>query len=225
MIVGIIVAMGKELALLTPHLERAYIKTINGIDFHCGFIGDNTVVAMQCGIGKVNAAIGSVTLINNFNLDLVINTGVAGGADKSINIMDIVIGTRIAYHDVWCGPESPWGEIQGLPLYYKSDKAITDKIPTESNIKRGLICSGDRFIDSIEEIDAIKAKFPEVLAVDMESAAIAQVCTIMKKPFLSLRVISDSPGANKYNTKQYNDFWESAPKQTFKLLLNLLQTI
>jgi adenosylhomocysteine nucleosidase len=174
-------------------LERAYIKTINGIDFHCGFIGDNTVVAMQCGIGKVNAAIGSVTLINNFNLDLVINTGVAGGADKSINIMDIVIGTRIAYHDVWCGPESPWGEVQGLPLYYKSDKAITDKIPTESNIKRGLICSGDRFIDSIEEIDAIKAKFPEVLAVDMESAAIAQVCTIMKKPFLSLRVISDSP--------------------------------
>ncbi len=109
MTIGIIVAMSKELNLLLPLLNEPSQKNIDGFKFHIGSIGDKTIVAMQCGIGKVNAAIGTITMIKNFEVDLIINSGVAGGADSSVNVMDIVIGEKVAYHDVYCGPESTIG--------------------------------------------------------------------------------------------------------------------
>lgn len=223
--IGIIVAMGKELALLKPMLHDGSEKVIDGLTFHCGTVGSHEVVAMQCGIGKVNAAIGTVTLINNFAPDAIINSGVAGGADKSVNVMDVVVGARVAYHDVWCGPECPMGRVQGLPLYYEGAEIFLNAIEAGDDVKVGLICSGDRFIDKMAEVEAIKGNFPEALAVDMESGAIAQVCCVRGVPFLSMRVISDSPGASHNNTKQYNDFWETAPQQTFQMLHNLLLTV
>lgn len=223
--IGIIVAMGKELALLKPFLHHPETTTIDGLEFTCGAIGNNAIVAMQCGIGKVNAAIGTVTLINRFSPDFIINSGVAGGADPSIHVMDIVVGAQVAYHDVWCGPESPWGAVQGLPLYYEGHRQAINLIPKRDDIKLGLLASGDQFVDKIEKIQEIKRHFPEALAVDMESGAIAQVCKLRKTPFLSLRVISDSPGTNPDNTQQYNDFWEDAPAHTFEVLHQLLQTI
>lgn len=223
--IGIIVAMGKELALLKPMLQDGSEKVIDGLTFHCGHVGSHEVVVMQCGIGKVNAAIGTVTLINNFAPDAVINSGVAGGADKGVNVMDVVVGARVAYHDVWCGPECPMGRVQGLPLYYEGTENFLSAIEASDDVKVGLICSGDRFIDKMSEVEAIKANFPDALAVDMESGAIAQVCYVRGVPFLSMRVISDSPGASHNNTKQYNDFWEAAPQQTFQMLHNLLNTV
>ena len=220
--IGIIVAMAKELKLLKPMLQNSSEKTLFGFTFLLGSVGNHEVVAMQCGIGKVNAAMGTVTLINNFDLDAVINTGVAGGADPTVNVMDVVIGARVAYHDVWCGPECEMGRVQGLPLFYEGTDLFLSKIEERDDIKQGLICSGDRFIDKMSEVEAIKANFPDALAVDMESGAIAQVCCVRKVPFLSMRVISDSPGASHNNTKQYNDFWEAAPQQTFEVLHNLL---
>lgn len=223
--IGIIVAMSKELRLLLPHIKNLETKEDNGFKFHSGKIGNNDIVAMQCGIGKVNAAIGTLTMLNNYNLDLVINTGVAGGASKDSHVMDVIIGEQIAYHDVWCGPGTEYGEASGYPLYFESDKRYSDLIQERSDIKRGLICSGDKFIASIEEVNFIQGNFPNVLAVDMESATIAQVCYLRKTPFLCMRVISDSPGASKDNTAQYNDFWESAPEHTFQLVSELLNKI
>ena len=83
----------------------------------------------------------------------------------------------------------------------------------------------DLWLDKMEEIEKIKQNFPDVLAVDMESGAIAQVCHIRKVPFLSMRVISDSPGASHNNIKQYHDFWEAAPQQSFEILHQLLLTV
>ncbi len=223
--IGIIVAMGKELELLRPMLNDASEKKVDGLTFHCGTVGNHEVTVMQCGIGKVNAAIGTVTLINNFAPHAVINSGVAGGADKLVNVMDVVVGERVAYHDVWCGPECPMGRVQGLPLYYEGARMLLDAMPQGEDVKRGLICSGDRFIDKMSEVEAIKGNFPDALAVDMESGAIAQVCCVRGVPFLSMRVISDSPGASHNNTKQYNDFWEAAPSQTFALLKTLLERV
>ncbi len=217
--------MGKELELLRPMLKESIEKEVDGQMFHCGTVGSHEVVVMRCGIGKVNAAIGTVTLINNFVPDAVINSGVAGGADASINVMDVVAGERVAYHDVWCGPECPLGRVQGLPLYYEGSGLLLDAIPADEGVKRGLICSGDRFIDKKSEVEAIKGNFPDALAVDMESGAIAQVCCVRGVPFLSIRVISDSPGASHDNTKQYNDFWEDAPCQTFAVLRSLLERL
>ena len=220
--VGIIVAMRKELALLLPLLQAPESQSIDGLEFHVGTMGNHQVVVMQCGIAKVNAAIGTVTLINNFHPDLIINSGVAGGADKSVNVGDIVVGDKVAYHDVWCGPESTYGAVQGLPLYYEADKHALQLVSDDKTVKKGLIVSGDQFVDSIEQVKIIKSHFPDALAVDMESGAIAQVCELRHVPFLSLRIISDSPGASHNNTQQYNDFWEDAPVHTFHVLHDLL---
>ena len=220
--IGIIVAMHKELELLLPLLQNSEESRMGGCEFHRGKVGRHDVIAMQCGIGKVNAAIGTLTLVNSFLPDFVINSGVAGGADQSINVMDVVAGARVAYHDVWCGPESELGQVQGLPLYFQGAQRLLNLVPDREGIHKGLICSGDQFIDTLETVNRIKGNFPEALAVDMESGAIAQVCHLNKVPFLALRVISDSPGASHDNTRQYLDFWNDAPQETFNLVKDII---
>lgn len=223
--IGIIVAMSKELALLKPLLKSPNTVNINGFEFTEGQIAEHTVVALQCGIGKVNASVGTMVMVYNFSPDMIINTGVAGGAAKSVNVMDVVVGEKVAYHDVWCGPECKVGVIQGLPDYFMGSQAILSKLPESNSIKTGLIVSGDQFIESIEKVNIIKTNYPEALAVDMESGAIAHVCELMKIPFLSLRVISDSPGASHNSTIQYDNFWEDAPKQSFAIVEKLLNNL
>lgn len=223
--IGIIVAMRKELDLLLPLLQDSEESRMSGFEFYCGKMGRHDVMLMQCGIGKVNAAMGTLMLVNNFTPNYVINTGVAGGADTKVNVMDVVAGARVAYHDVWCGPESVLGQVQGLPLYFEGAKRLIDLVPERDHIHKGLICSGDQFIDTIEAVNCIKGNFPDALAVDMESGAIAQVCHLNKVPFLALRVISDSPGASHDNTKQYLDFWTDAPQETFMLLKDIITNL
>ena len=211
--IGIIVAMHKELELLLPLLQNSEESRMGGCEFHRGKVGRHDVIAMQCGIGKVNAAIGTLTLVNSFLPDFVINSGVAGGADQSISVMDVVAGARVAYHDVWCGPESELGQVQGLPLYFEGARRLLDLVPNREGIHKGLICSGDQFIDTLDAVSRIKGNFP---------GAIAQVCHLNKVPFLALRVISDSPGASHDNTRQYLDFWADAPQETFNLVKDII---
>lgn len=225
--IAVIVAMGKELRLLLPLIQDLTTTDIDGVTFYEGKVGKNRVIASQCGIGKVNAALGAYSVIKNFAPDLVINTGVAGGASKSINVMDIVIADRVVYHDVWCGPGTAWGEAAGCPLYFKCDEkynAIALKQGVK-NLVSGLICSGDQFIASMAEVERIQSHFPDAAAVDMESAAIAQVCYKQNVPFVCLRVISDSPGASHNNSVQYENFWEEAPEHVFDIVQQLLNEI
>lgn len=220
--IGIIVAMHKELELLLPLLKDSEESRMGGFEFHRGKMGRHDVIAMQCGIGKVNAAMGTLTLVNSFLPDFVINSGVAGGADPTVNVMDVVAGARVSYHDVWCGPESELGQVQGLPLYFEGAQRLLNLVPDREGIHKGLICSGDQFIDTLDAVTRIKGNFPDALAVDMESGAIAQVCYLNKVPFLALRVISDSPGASHDNTRQYLDFWTDAPQETFNIVKDII---
>ena len=222
--IGIIVAMSKELNLLLPLLSDKSELTVNDIVFHCGTLHDKEVGVLQCGIGKVNAAIGALTMIDNFGPDLIINSGVAGGTGSEAKILDVVVGERVAYHDVWCGPCAERGQIQGMPKFFTAPAEIIELpcLERDEHIKRGLIASGDMFVDNPEEVSRIKSLYPDVLAVDMESAAIAQVCHIKQVPFVSLRVISDTPGESDDNTAQYENFWETAPLHTFNILNTLL---
>ena len=223
--IGIIVAMSKELELLLPMLQNSEESRMSGFVFHSGKMGKHDVMVMQCGIGKVNAAMGTLMLVNHFDPDFVINSGVAGGADQSVSVMDVVAGERVAYHDVWCGPESELGRVQGLPLYFEGAKQLLRLLPDRQDIHKGLICSGDQFIDTIEAVNKIKGNFPDAIAVDMESGAIAQVCHVNKVPFLALRVISDSPGANHDNTRQYLDFWSDAPRESFQIVNDIINNL
>lgn len=223
--IGIIVAMRKELDLLLPLLHNGEESRMGGFEFHCGTMGRHDVMVMQCGIGKVNAAMGTLMLVNNFSPDYVINTGVAGGADPTVSVMDLVVSCRVAYHDVWCGPESVVGQVQGLPLYFEGSGRLLDLVPEREDIHKGLLCSGDQFIDTNDALQRIKGDFPEALAVDMESGAIAQVCHLNRVPFLALRVISDSPGASHDNTRQYLNFWADAPQETFNIVKEIINQL
>lgn len=213
--------MSKELALLLPMLEGHSTVDANGQTFHIGRIGRHEIIATECGIGKVNAAIGALTLIDTFHPGLMINTGVAGGTG-SARILDVVIADRVAYHDVWCGPGTTAGQAAGCPATF--DCPIADETFAGLDIRRGLVASGDTFISRPEEVERILGVWPDAVAVDMESAAIAHVCWIKCVPFICIRVISDTPGQAD-NISQYENFWSDAPAHTFSTLKTLLGRI
>lgn len=224
--IGIIVAMSKELGLLLPLIENRTETTVLGYTLHSGSIGSNQVTAMQSGIGKVNAAIATNLLIDTVTPDLIINTGVAGGTGR-VGILDVVIGERVAYHDVWCGPGTEEGDAAGCPRFFIAPKEILSlpALAPREGVVHGLICSGDRFIASPAEVERIRSIYPDVAAVDMESAAIAHACYLRNVPFISLRVMSDTPGDNDNNIAQYENFWQDAPAHTFTLLKSILSEL
>ena len=207
--IGIITAMSSEQKQVAQLLENKKEYTEGPFQYTEGSIRNNTIILMKCGIGKVNAAAGTVELIRTFQPDCVISTGVAGGIDSCLKIMDVVVSRQIVYHDVWCGEGNVYGQIQGLP-------------PTA--IHGGLICSGDKFITDRSELNDIKEKFHEGLAVDMESGAIAQICYIYKVPFISFRIISDTPGSDNH-WEQYTNFWETIADRSFEVTHTFLSSL
>ena len=141
--------------------------------------------------------------------------------------MDVVIGAKVAYHDVDCGPESALGQVQGLPLYYEADAALLEVargLQTDTRLHCGLICSGDQFITDPATLQTIKQRFPEALAVDMESGALAQVCHLYHIPFLSFRIISDTPGVENH-FDQYLNFWDTMADRSFSVTKALLEAV
>lgn len=220
--IAVIAAMSKELALLLPMISDHSVVKVNGMDFHTGRIGSHEVVATECGIGKVNAAVGSLTLIETFHPALVINTGVAGGTGRGAGILDVVIADKVGYHDVWCGPGTVPGQAAGCPLTF--DCPLTEDFFDGLGVKRGMVASGDFFVSRKEEVDHILEVCPDAVAVDMESASIAHVCWLKTVPFLCIRVISDTPGSAD-NIAQYENFWSDAPAQTFATLTSVLERL
>ncbi len=219
--VGIIVAMGSELKMLLAEMDAISEETVNATTFYRGTISGRDIVAMQCGIGKVNAAVGALTLIERYKPAAIINTGIAGGTGKEAGVLDVVIGKEVAYHDVWCGPGNAPGQVQGLPERFAGATAFFGINEDTPGVKLGLIASGDRFISTPEELETLLATQPEAIACDMESGAIAQVCHLKQVPFLAIRVVSDTPGAENH-IDQYLDFWNIAPTRTFAILRQLV---
>ena len=214
--VGIIIAMSSE--------YNEMLKLLGGKAE--GEIAGNRIILRESGIGKVNAAVKAVEMIKQEQPDCIISTGVAGGAGKGVRIMDIVVGREIVYHDVWCGDGNEYGQVQGLPARFRPDDTLYNiamSIKGESCIHGGLICSGDYFVGP-EQLEAIRKRFPEGLAVEMESGALAQVCHIYGIPFLSFRVISDSP-EEEGNYSQYIDFWSTVAETSFKNIRRFLEAL
>jgi adenosylhomocysteine nucleosidase len=225
--IGIIVAMDKEFAQLKTLLDDPTAEQHGGKDFVIGTVGNNDIVAQTCGIGKVNAAIGTVEMIDHYHPDLVISTGVAGGADVRMEPLDIVVGTQYVYHDVYCGDNAEYGQLIGLPPHFTAPKEYVEKakgMSSTAHIFDGLIVSGDWFVDSREKMQQILDKFPKAEAVDMESCAIAQTCYLYKTPFLSFRIISDVP-LKDTKAAQYFDFWDRMAEGSFNETKNFLESL
>ena len=222
----ILAAMDKEVQLIKNILENAKCENVNGnLPIIRGSINGHTIYVGKCGIGKVNAAVNTLLLINTLHPDLILNSGVAGGAGLPIG--SVLVADNVAYDDVWCGPGTTYGQADNNPLFF-TPYTETINLIRDSGLDRhvvfGLICSGDKFISSCEEIAFIRSHFPDVKAVDMESAAIAHVCHMTSTPFNIIRVVSDTPGEGE-NISQYKDFWVKAPEKTFTILKDLIQHI
>lgn len=181
---------------------------------------NDNIIVEKTGIGKVNAAVNAVRAILKYNPDLVISSGCAGGASTNLDVMDVVVSSRIVYHDVYCNlAGESYGQIQGMPLYYESPEELVklaESLDYSQHIHAGLIASGDWFVDSLDKINEIKSHFPDAIAIDMESAALAQTCFIMGVPFINFRVISDVP-AKGHNLLAYNNFWDTVSENSFSI--------
>ena len=217
--IGIIIAMDKEFRRISELLDGLDVELDGGRKFVTGTLGENELVLHQCGIGKVNAAIGASEMIRRYNPDLLVSTGCAGGGRTDMEVMDIVASTELAYHDVYCGEamgKTVYGQVQGMPARYTSPSELVEKAKAVSpRVHAGLIVTGDWFVDSKEKMREIVGHFPEAAAVDMESAAIAQTCHIYGIPFISFRVISDIP-LKDTNAAMYHDFWNTVADHSFE---------
>lgn len=225
MTIGILTAMQKEHEQIKRLLTDTQVVS-GRFPFTLGQICHARVVLMQSGIGKVNAALATAQLIRDNHPDLIISTGVAGGAVPSIHVQDVVVSDFLVQHDFNIGMGYEPGHIQGLPHFFQADSHLVNialqlQDPT---VHVGLIASGDQFISSPDQLKHILTLFPHTLAVDMESAAIAQTCYLYQVPFLSFRTISDTPGAD-HNEQQYQDFWNALAEHSFQLTHRFLQAL
>lgn len=164
--------------------------------------------------------------------DAIISTGLAGGIDACMQVMDVLAATQSVYHDVDCGAGlgCELGQVQGLPVRFDADEKLikhASEVPLADGerLVKGLICTGDQFITDRKRLDVIKGNFPDGMACDMESAAIAQTCYLLDIPFLSLRIISDTPGRTDDHQMQWNDFLASMCDKSFHFVKKYLETL
>ncbi|MGT2828314.1 5'-methylthioadenosine/adenosylhomocysteine nucleosidase [Streptococcus hillyeri] len=227
--IGIIAAMEEELRTLIPQLQEVKETEVLGNVYYAGKIAKHEVVLVQSGIGKVMSAMSVAILVDHFDVNAIINTGSAGAIAEGLAVGDVVVANKLAYHDVDVTAFGyALGQMAGQPLYFDSDQHLVSvfeqalKKQSLSN-KIGLIATGDSFIASQEKIDTIKAQFPEVLAVEMEGAAIAQAAHNIGKPFVVVRAMSDT--ANHDANISFDEFIIEAGAKSAQTLLTFLQLL
>lgn len=209
--------MHEELSALLALMPDERKQLAAGRDFWAGHLHGHEVVVVLSRIGKVAAATTATVLIERFGVKRILFTGVAGGLAPGVKVGDVVIANSFMQHDMDASPIFPRFEI---PLYgvsrFAADAEMAESLARATaevlrdparlvgdaamrefgiaapKIHRGLVASGDRFVSSAQEVQALRAALPDALAVEMEGAAIAQVCHDYGIPFAAVRTISDS---------------------------------
>ena len=228
--IALIGAMDQEIDLLKSSLENCQASNIAGYAFYHGMLHGAEVGLLKSGIGKVNAAIGTTLLLSSFNPDCVINTGSAGGLDPDLAVGDVVISSEVRHHDVDVtsfGYEM--GQMPGFPPAFLPDPLLvdvaTDSIRNVDGVQtvHGLIATGDSFMSCEERVAEIRRHFPELKAVEMEAAAIAQTCYQFGVPFIIIRALSDIAG--KESNLSFKSFLEIAATHSAKMVSDMVETL
>ena len=229
--IGIIAAEQEEFESILEEMKEEDRKEIYELTFVKGKIKEKACILVKGGIGKVNAARATQILIDKFKPDYIINVGVAGGLNPMLNIGDIVIGETLVQHDFDITAFGHTkGYIPGVGDKIYSDEYLINKIEEiignqeerVYNYEKGVIASGDIFCTEIPMRDKIYAKF-NAECVEMEGAAIAQVCSLCNVPFVVIRSISDTP--NGKNEVTYQQFIELASKRCANILKEFLKEL
>ena len=222
--IGIVVAMDEEREEILELMTNVEVKQIYNLRFLTGRINNRDCILIKSGVGKVNAARTTQVLIDNFEVEFVINAGAAGAVNYLLNIGDIVIAKHVVQHDF---DITAFGHSKGyitgvgdkvqcdLGLVSAFENMLKNMPELSYNIKLGIVASGDIFCTSIDMKNKINSKF-NADVVDMECAAVGQVCYLDNIPFISIRCISDVPDGQ--NEKTFDDNLKLASKRCAKLI-------
>ncbi|PCS23631.1 5'-methylthioadenosine/adenosylhomocysteine nucleosidase [Candidatus Enterovibrio escicola] len=226
--IGIIGAIDQEINLLKYKINNCQLQEIYCLKFYTGTLNNVDIILLQSGIGKVAAAIATSVLLDRFKPSTIINIGSAGSFDSSLDLGDIVMATEVAYHDVDVTAfDYIIGQMAGQPATFTSDerlmevaeKALTSMVPIPHAV-RGMICTGDSFVHTDKHKNYIRKHFQNVIAVEMEAAAVAQTCHQFRVPFVVIRAISDL--ADKKSPTTFKTFLPLAAKNSSTLIEKMI---
>ncbi|WP_413362830.1 5'-methylthioadenosine/S-adenosylhomocysteine nucleosidase [Lysinibacillus sp. 3P01SB] len=228
--IAVIGAMEQEVEQLRATLENTKTETIANSEYTTGTYKGKEVILLKSGIGKVNAAMTTTVLLHTFKPDVVINTGSAGGYDPALEVGAVVISDEVRHHDVDVtifGYEM--GQVPQMPAAFKADmklmevarEAVTEVGEHQYGI--GLICSGDAFMNDPERVEKVREYFPQMKAVEMEAAAVAQVCHQFDTPFVVIRALSDIAG--KESNVSFDEFLPVAAKHSTAIVLKAIEKL
>ncbi len=220
--IGIIGAMAIEVDGIAALMENMTAETISSMKFYKGILHGKETVAAQCNPGKVNAAICAQTMIINYSPEIIINTGVAGGADAALNICDVAIGTDSVQYDMdTTALGEPLGYISGIntvhiPCDEKISSLLAECAETEHGgvVKKGTIATADRFLSDVKIKKGIQEKFGAI-AAEMEGGAIGHTALANGVPYGILRVISDN--ADGSSDMDFTAFCKTAAEKSIKI--------
>lgn len=227
--IGIIGAMEEEVTLLRDKIDNRQTLTLGGSEIYTGQLNGVEVALLKSGIGKVSAAMGAALLLDHCKPDAVINTGSAGGLAPTLKVGDIVVSDEARYHDADVtafGYE--YGQMAGCPAAFVADEKLVAAAEAciqqlNLNAVRGLIVSGDAFINGSVGLAKIRHNFPQAVAVEMEATAIAHVCHNFGVPFVVVRAISDV--ADQQSHLSFDEFLAVAAKQSSLMVEALVQKL
>lgn len=224
-IYGIIVAMSKEITILKEKITILKEHQICNLTFFEGDFNGCKVIFTTAGIGKVNAGITTILMIEHFKPDLIINTGIAGGYKDTLKPLDIVVAEKVLYSDVdmtsLAAGGYPYGQLEGLPAYFSPTNELINK---RDDLCIGTLLTGDQFIVDYTKFDLlVKEKFPNynIIGCDMESGAISHVCTLNNTKFIVIRAISDIIGST--TPFDYNVFSTQAADKVSNFVLSIIK--
>ncbi len=225
--IGIICAVEKELSPFLPHIQGSKTSQKAMLTFYEGKILGMDTAAVFCGVCKTNAAIATQILIDAYHVDIVINGGTAGGMDESVDILDTVISTEIAHHDMNQTILTDYHPWMSSPYFHADEtlvrlsKAAIKPYENQYRIHFGRMVSGEAFIAD-EGRDAINAVF-NPLSTDMETASIAQTCYVNRVPFIAIRAITDSAkrNGNENATRHMNKASEISKEIVLALIMEI----
>ena len=228
--IGIITAMSNELSLLLENAEITDTETIGGVDYNIGTLEGQDVVLVKAGIGKIIAAAGAATLINEFDFSSIIFTGIAGGVGDETEVMDIVVSTDLVVHDYgdMTNDGFVWDAIAGTDNgRIPADPALSDlaynaavEVVGEDSAFKGNIATGDQFVASESYVKYLQDSFNS-LACEMEGAAVALVAYNYGVPFVVIRCMSDKADGLAHDS--YANFGDTAADNSASIVMTMLQ--
>lgn len=230
MVLGIIGAMDVEVQLLKENLEDCCVVSNAGMDFYKGKLRGVDAVVVQCGVGKVNAAICAQVLCSCFDVTHLINTGIAGSLDARLDICDLVISEEVMHHDMDCSCLGyPVGQVPGMDTQeFPADKELIRRALAVAEQKKpghtwsGRIASGDQFIASKERKEEI-IRNTQAICTEMEAAAIGHTAYRNGVPYVIIRAISDK--ADDSEQMEYPVFEAIAARLCAEVTLDLAKSL